>query len=73
MLKPKMHIWDHIRGMCHAKRALEVALVGGFRPLLIGPPGNGKTALLEGANEVAGLLTFYQNKDLTTQTYPAIL
>jgi len=42
-----------VRGQHHAKRALEIAAVGGHSLLMIGPPGTGKTML---ASRLPGIM-----------------
>ncbi|MGI9461929.1 MAG: YifB family Mg chelatase-like AAA ATPase [Alphaproteobacteria bacterium] len=49
----KIPDWDIIRGQDNAKRAMEVAAVGGHHVLLLGSPGAGKSLI---AQAMAGIL-----------------
>ncbi|RKZ84637.1 MAG: ATP-dependent protease [Candidatus Parabeggiatoa sp. nov. 1] len=66
------HIADlsDVRGQHHAKRALEVAAVGGHNLLMMGPPGTGKTML---ASRMPGILpSMTESEALETATIASI-
>lgn len=61
---PEVDLAD-IRGLEHAKRALEVAAAGGHNLLLVGPPGTGKTLLARALPGILPELTFEEALEVT--------
>jgi len=61
---PEVDLAD-VRGLEHAKRALEVAAVGGHNLLLVGPPGTGKTLLAKALPGILPELTFEEALEVT--------
>ena len=61
---PEVDLAD-IRGLEHAKRALEVAAAGGHNILLVGPPGTGKTLLAKALPGILPELSFEEALEVT--------
>jgi magnesium chelatase family protein len=61
---PEVDLAD-IRGLEHAKRALEVAAAGSHNILLVGPPGTGKTLLAKALPGILPELSFEEALEVT--------
>ncbi len=56
----KVGDWSEVMGQAFAKRALEIAVAGGHHVLLVGPPGVGKTFML---NRLVGIMPELNEKE----------
>ncbi|MHA2610313.1 MAG: YifB family Mg chelatase-like AAA ATPase [bacterium JZ-2024 1] len=57
--------FNEIRGLEHAKRALEIAAVGSHNVLMIGPPGAGKTMLAQRLSTIMPMLSREEALEIT--------
>ncbi len=57
--------FSEVRGQAQAKRALEIAAVGGHNVLMVGPPGAGKTMLAKRFPTLLPLMDFEESLEAT--------
>jgi magnesium chelatase family protein len=58
--------FTEIQGHVFAKRGIEIAVSGGHNLLLSGPPGSGKTLLIQGSKSILPPLAFEEALEVTT-------